>query len=36
MRGPNIWRAVLGKILNWDYAAENLAREDQAVRAAAE
>jgi superoxide dismutase, Fe-Mn family len=28
--------AVLGKLLNWDYAAENLAREDHAVRAAAE
>jgi Fe-Mn family superoxide dismutase len=28
--------AVLGKILNWDYAAQNLAKEDHAVRAAAE
>ena len=28
--------SVLGKILNWEYAAENLAKEDQAVRAAAE
>ena len=28
--------ALLAKILNWDYAAENLSREDQAVRAAAE
>jgi Fe-Mn family superoxide dismutase len=28
--------AVLGKLLNWDYAAETLARGDHAVRAAAE
>lgn len=28
--------AVLAKLLNWNYAAENLAREDHAVRAAAE
>lgn len=27
---------VLGKLLNWNYASENLAREDHAVRAAAE
>ena len=27
---------VLAKLLNWDYAAENLAREDHAIRAAAE
>jgi Fe-Mn family superoxide dismutase len=28
--------AVLGKILNWDYAGENLAKEDHAARAAAQ
>jgi len=33
---PKYLEAVLAKILNWNYAAENLAREDQAVRAAAE
>jgi Fe-Mn family superoxide dismutase len=33
---PKYLEAVLGKILNWEYAAENLAKEDQAVRAAAE
>ena len=33
---PKYLEAVLGKILNWDFAAENLTREDQAVRAAAE
>ena len=33
---PKYLEAVLGKILNWDYAAQNLAREDHAVRAAAE
>jgi Fe-Mn family superoxide dismutase len=33
---PKYLEAVLGKILNWEYAAQNLAREDQAVRAAAE
>jgi len=27
---------VLANILNWDYAAANLARESEAVRAAAE
>ena len=33
---PKYLEAVLGKILNWDFAAENLTKEDQAVRAAAE
>jgi Fe-Mn family superoxide dismutase len=33
---PKYLEAVLGKILNWDYASQNLAREDHAVRAAAE
>ena len=33
---PKYLEAVLGRILNWDYAAQNLVREDQAVRAAAE
>ena len=33
---PKYLEAVLGKILNWDYAAQNLAQEDHAVRAAAE
>jgi Fe-Mn family superoxide dismutase len=33
---PRYLETVLGKILNWDYAAENLAREDEIVRAAAE
>jgi len=33
---PKYLEAVLGKILNWDYAAQNLSREDHAVRAAAE
>ena len=33
---PKYLESVLGNILNWDYAADNLAREDQAVRAAAE
>jgi Fe-Mn family superoxide dismutase len=33
---PKYLEAVLGKILNWDYAAENLGKQDQAVRAAAE
>jgi superoxide dismutase, Fe-Mn family len=33
---PKYLEAVLAKILNWDYAAENLSRENQAVRAAAE
>jgi len=33
---PKYLETVLGKILNWDFAAENLTKEDQAVRAAAE
>src|ERR1700679_2282665 len=33
---PKYLEAVLGKILNWEYAAQNLAKEDHAVRAAAE
>ena len=33
---PKYLEAVLGKILNWDYAGENLSKEDHAVRAAAE
>ena len=33
---PVYLEAVLGKILNWDYAAENLGKQEQAVRAAAE
>jgi Fe-Mn family superoxide dismutase len=33
---PEYLKNVLGRILNWDYASENLAREDHAVRAAAE
>ena len=33
---PKYLEAVLAKILNWNYAAENLARESEAVRAAAE
>jgi superoxide dismutase, Fe-Mn family len=33
---PKYLEALLAKILNWDHAAENLARKDQAVRAAAE
>ena len=33
---PKYLEAVLAKLLNWDYAAENLAREGEAVRAAAE
>lgn len=33
---PKYLESVLGTILNWDYAAENLAKESQAVRAAAE
>ena len=32
---PEYLEAVLGKILNWDYAAENLGKQEQAVRAAA-
>jgi len=33
---PKYLEAVLGKVLNWDFAAENLTKEDHAVRAAAE
>jgi superoxide dismutase, Fe-Mn family len=33
---PKYLEAVLGKILNWEFAAENLTKEGQAVRAAAE
>ena len=33
---PKYLEAVLGKIINWSFAAENLTKEDQAVRAAAE
>jgi Fe-Mn family superoxide dismutase len=33
---PKYLEAVLSKILNWDYAAENLGKQDRAVRAAAE
>ena len=33
---PKYLEAVLGKLLNWDFASQNLDREDQAVRAAAE
>lgn len=33
---PKYLEAVLGKILNWDFAAENLEKESQPVRAAAE
>ncbi|MFO1249128.1 MAG: superoxide dismutase [Alphaproteobacteria bacterium] len=33
---PKYLEAVLGKILNWDFAAQNLTEEDRAVRAAAE
>ena len=33
---PKYLEAVLAKILNWNYAAENLKRENDAVRAAAE
>ncbi len=33
---PKYLEAVLANILNWDYAAENLLREKEAVRAAAE
>jgi Fe-Mn family superoxide dismutase len=31
---PKYLEAVLGKILNWDYASANLAKEDHAIRAA--
>ena len=33
---PKYLEAVLGQILNWEFAAQNLAQEDHAVRAAAE
>ena len=33
---PKYLESLLDKLLNWDYAASNLAREDHAVRAAAE
>jgi Fe-Mn family superoxide dismutase len=33
---PKYLEAVLGKILNWEFAAENLTKEDHAVRAAAQ
>lgn len=33
---PKYLESVLGKLLNWDFAAQNLTKEDQAVRAAAE
>ena len=33
---PKYLESLLGTILNWDYAAENLTREGQAVRAAAQ
>jgi superoxide dismutase, Fe-Mn family len=33
---PKYLESVLGKILNWDFAAQNLTKEDHAVRAAAE
>ncbi len=33
---PKYLQAVLQKLLNWDFAAENLGKEDHAVRAAAE
>jgi len=33
---PKYLEAVLGKLLNWEFASENLTKEGQAVRAAAE
>jgi len=33
---PKYLEAVLKKIVNWDFAAENLGKEDHAIRAAAE
>jgi Fe-Mn family superoxide dismutase len=33
---PKYLEAVLGKLLNWEFASENLTKEDHAVRAAAE
>ena len=32
---PKYLQAVLGKLLNWDFAAENLEKEDHPIRAAA-
>jgi Fe-Mn family superoxide dismutase len=33
---PKYLEAVLDRLINWNYAEENLAKEDHAVRAAAE
>jgi Fe-Mn family superoxide dismutase len=33
---PKYLEAVLGKLINWEFASENLTKEDKAVRAAAE
>jgi len=33
---PKYLESVLGKLLNWEFASENLTKEDHAVRAAAE
>ena len=33
---PKYLEAVLGKLINWDFASENLGKENHAVRAAAE
>jgi len=33
---PKYLKAALDKLLNWDFAAENLGKEDHAIRAAAE
>ena len=33
---PKYLEAVLGKLLNWEFASDNLTKEDHAVRAAAE
>jgi Fe-Mn family superoxide dismutase len=33
---PKYLESLLDKLLNWDYAGENLAKEAKAVRAAAE
>jgi Fe-Mn family superoxide dismutase len=33
---PKYLETVLANILNWEYAAQNLSRESEAVRAAAE
>jgi Fe-Mn family superoxide dismutase len=32
---PKYLQAVLAKLLNWDFAAENLEKEDHPIRAAA-